>query len=213
MRLKRITCFALILLICFPVNILAESGNSVSIRLKNLGTAMEGVRFDVYKVGTMDGYTPVIDSRFRINSFPREAYKLDNTARYISGMLSGNADSNGETDANGSLVFDGLADGVYLIRVSQSNDYGTISPFLVCLPYYENEKKCNSVEVEPKASNPNIEDTDTFIPEVQDKNTSTPSLVKTGDTTEFLSYISIFILSLIVFLSLLLQKRKKGGKL
>lgn len=217
MNLKRMKYLALILLIFFPVSVQAGNNHTVNIHLKNLGTVLEDVRFDLYKVGTMNGIFPVTDSQYHTGTLTGEAYKLDRTAKKISGMLSGNADRTGSTDKNGFLCFDGLESGVYLIRKVKSDDYGQISPFLIWLPYYENGTEYTSLDVEPKSSEQEsntetLSPTCTSFPEhfVQNETISPAHPVKTGDNTRFMQDTALLILSLTVCAALLYLK--KGGR-
>lgn len=209
MKFRRIKYVTLIFLLCFPITVSAVNHNTIRIHLKNLETPLEGVPFEIYQVGSIKESIPVIDSRFPVNTLPKEAYLLDNTAKEISGMLSGTADRHGYTDKNGSLVFDGMANGVYLIRMSESHNYGIISPFLVWLPYYDEDAELHTIEIEPKASKPYPTVTDN-TDAGQQQMTSSPSPTKTGDKTDYLKYIVLSLLSLAVCLVL---PKKKGGRL
>lgn len=197
---------------------MADDSNSINISLKDMKTPMENVRFEVYKVGVLDGAEPVIDQRFQVPTFPHEAYILDRTARKISEMLTEKAGKSAVTDTSGFLSFDGLESGVYLIRMSGKNPYGVISPFLVFLPRFEDGVEVHSIEVEPKASPPDLEDLprdEGNIPEpppARESPVTSPDKVQTGDATRIKGYVILTILSLIICAALLPEIKARKGE-
>lgn len=222
MKRKRVLYFTfLFLLLCFAKTVAAEENNAVKICLKDLGTSMENVCFEIYKVGSIHDGFPEIEERFQIPAFPDKAYLLDHAAKKISQMISKNAEISGVTDKSGFLLFDGLKSGVYLIRETGGDSYGIISPFLVPLPYPENGTTKSFIEVEPKASPPDLRPTstpdekspfprETMFPTPFEKNGTPAGFVKTGDFTESKPYFIMAGLALLMVI-VLLSTKKEGS--
>lgn len=211
MKWRRMVYFTLIfLLFCFIKITAADDSNVINICLKDIGTPMENVRFEAYKVGILKENQPVIDNRFQIPVFPDKAYILDHTARKISEMLTEKANRIAMTDTSGFLSFDGLESGVYLIRMSGKNPYGKISPFLVFLPCFENGVEIHSIEVEPKASPPDKYTHET--PAREQNSTASPGKVKTGDAAQIKPYVILAVLSLIICAVLLPERKIRKGE-
>lgn len=209
----------LLLVLCIPKPVRAESG-SITIRLKDLGTPVEQVEMALYRVGDMDGGTPVIDGFFHIRTFPEEAYRIEQAANTISGKLTRPPEQRLTADRDGILTFGHLETGVYLLRLLEGSDtYGDISPFLVFLPYYENGILRNELEIEPKASPPEEKippkrppDSQTLSPRTvaSSSKSGAPAPVKTGDASGSDSYMTLLLLSAALAAALILNLRKGG---
>ena len=161
-----------------------NSSGSVRIHLKDLesaGSERSGVEFGLWRVGDVDEYgTPKIWEQYGIGEYPQDSASMQEAADKLEGMAADRqADLSGVTDQNGEVLFDRVAQGVYLICAAEGNPYGEISPFLVQLPYWEEvggqmTGPIYQVEAEPKAS--------PYPPEEPD--TEEPDVVKTGDTAD-----------------------------
>lgn len=215
MKWKQVLYFTfLFLLLCFSKTAAAEERNTVKICLKDLGTSMENVCFEAYKVGVLQEGFPEIEERFQMPVFPDKAYQLDYAAKKISQMISEHAEISGVTDKFGFLIFDGLKSGVYLIRETGRNSYGIISPFLVSLPYSEDGTAKSFLTVEPKASLPDLSPTSVpkaaaSLPVPQKKDNPLAASVKTGDFTEARSYLIMAGMAFLTGTVLLLKLLKK----
>lgn len=188
---------------------------SIRIILKDLeaeGSALEGVEFGLWKVGTVDeNGRPQIEERYGIGDYPQDSQSLDEAAKKISDALwaaSKGPDRTETTDQGGCLLFDQVEPGVYLLRAGEDNPYGEISPFLVQLPYWEEiegqmEGPVYEVEAEPKAS-----------PHPVESETTDPgkTAAKTGDETSTAGYLLVLTAAVLALITIAVLKRKELKK-
>ncbi|MCR1870421.1 pilin N-terminal domain-containing protein [Longicatena caecimuris] len=183
-------CSILVLMVLTLTSIKA-AGGSIAIDLKDLPQAeveKAGVTFTLYKVGTMSD-----DGRAKL--YERYGMSLPNTAEGLQKAAKELMERSGKekvgkqvTDANGHLSFDDIGNGIYLLVPSDMETYGTIDPFLVTLPMYEElgsgiQGPSYDLQIEPKAS-PNkepIEPTPPLDPDEPDEPV-TPDTPDTPDT-------------------------------
>ena len=151
-------CSILVLMVLTLTSIKA-AGGSIAIDLKDLPQAeveKAGVTFTLYKVGTMSD-----DGRAKL--YERYGMSLPNTAEGLQKAAKELMERSGKekvgkqvTDANGHLSFDDIGNGIYLLVPSDMESYGTIDPFIVTLPMYEEianviQGPSYYLQVEPKA--------------------------------------------------------------
>lgn len=114
------------------------------------GTSTEGVKFELIQVGNVvDGlyeYTEdFTDEKTDLNKIEKAneleelAIKLNKVAtdKQIKGISN-------KTDNTGKLTFDELEVGIYLLRVTDYNEYEYVEPTLITIPTY-NEESQNSM--------------------------------------------------------------------
>jgi hypothetical protein len=128
--------------------------------LKNKYSDWEGVTLALYDVGDVSADGAVtISPVYGISEYPQTAEDSHRAALQIEKKLTGEPLMKGKTDAEGKLVFSGLDRGVYFIKAVDSSEYGTITPSLLHLPYYEiidDVKKgpLFNIKVKPKGALP-----------------------------------------------------------
>lgn len=120
-----------------------EKNTSLTISYLNEGTAIEGARFDIYRVADVDAYAQMtLTDRFAgypITLDGQDQSGWDTLATTLKGYVwsdSLSADFSGETNANGTLIAV-LKPGLYLVVGSRRTigDYTySASPYLVFLP-------------------------------------------------------------------------------
>jgi hypothetical protein len=136
----------------------ADDGK-LTIQLNNLGTPMQNVGFEIYKVGSKDEH-----SQWKLNedldglgtdlNDLTYAAQWDAAASHLAYLVSGkNMEvKHAVTNTDGTAQISNLADGMYLVVQQNGETYGDISPFLISIPYKENDEWTSSVTVYPKAS-------------------------------------------------------------
>lgn len=210
--MKRYPYLVLLMLFFLPLTVHAQEESILTIRLKDLGTDRTGVVFEIFQVGRITKGQPVIDRDFSVEKYPQKAWESDEAAQKISALLTGQPYGCAITDTEGTLSFSSLEDGVYLVRQSGSQKYGTISPFLVYFPCHdENRSLLYQLEIEPKASVSQRPDEE--IPShPSDSSPKKPEIVQTGDTSAFLLFTAELLYSLLI-LCILPTMKKRGDKL
>lgn len=156
-------CSILVIFVLTLTSIKA-AGGTIEINLKDLPQAEEekaNVAFTLYKVGTMsdDGRAKLYEKYDM--SLPHTAEGLQKAAKELTRKAGKENVGKKVTDGNGYLSFRALENGIYLLVPSNTEEYGTIDPFLVTLPMYEElndgiQGPSYYLHIEPKAS-PNKE--------------------------------------------------------
>lgn len=138
----------------------AEKTGSIQIILKDLHSqrsVTEGVKFRLWKVGTVDEKgAPAFERRYGIEAYPETGEELVETVEKLEGEVCGEPDRLEETDAQGTTSFCELERGIYLIRAEEDNPYGLIAPSLISLPYWNGMEGMKGAwvyeaEIRPKA--------------------------------------------------------------
>lgn len=188
----------------------AAGTGEIRVQLKDLQTQLserEGVPVEGYQVGTVDAFgKPILEERYGIGDYPQDSASLDQAAEKIAGMLEGEPLLEGKTDQGGTVAFS-VEEGVYLIRVKGEAGYGTVKPFLINLPYYEEVNgelrgPLYEVEAEPKASPSEAvvtpKPTEAPKPTVTPKPTGTPGGgAETGEDSGIAWYSVLAVLALL----------------
>lgn len=160
------------LMICFalPAPVFAEEeeaapNGSITVTLAQPDTpqaSVQGVVFGLVQVGSFDKETqkfsltgPYQDLKIDINALTQPDAKpeaVQQAADLLEDNIRADAGTKGTTDANGSVTFSGLPDGVYLIYPINDDNYDIMQAILVWLPRYDEvtKKEVNSVTVTPK---------------------------------------------------------------
>lgn len=138
----------------------AQETGSIQINLKDLGrtnSVRENVEVQVYRVGTVNAQNqPQFHDGLGLKEYPQTGEALDAAAKQIAAKITALPDYTGKTNGDGSAAFANVSPGIYLIKIPDGNAYGTVSPFLVELPYYETvngqlQGPVYQVTAEPKA--------------------------------------------------------------
>lgn len=210
----------------------ADPTGEIRIQLTDLGTSVKDVKFQAYLVGDWHEKTgdftlsDVFSSTGISFSDLQYASDWDEAAKKLSvhPSLSKQLRFTGKTNAEGELTFPDATFGIYLILPEGDNDYGVVSPFLMCLPYMEKGEWNLSVTAKPKAelaststeeTTTETASTTTDVPDTAteatsgeesfDKNSSststtinskgTTTAIKTGDTTPIVLCIVLLLIS------------------
>lgn len=122
-------------------------------------TVYPNIGMKLYKVGSMKGDGTmrfVTDSGFSSSGIDFNAITTADGWASAASALAGLADKSGVTpgtgvsDARGQLYFDGLAEGVYLVIQSSGEDQITVSPMILTVPFWENDRWNYQVNAYPK---------------------------------------------------------------
>lgn len=123
----------------------AAENHTLTINLNDLGTTKSNVTFKIYKVGTWNGKKGTWERVKGLNT--AVSFESCTTARDWQSAAETLASDKGlaslyvgssKTNGAGNAQFKGLADGMYLvIQAGGENTYGTITPFLMSLPYVD----------------------------------------------------------------------------
>ncbi len=197
-----------------------EQQGSIAIELKDLGTRREKVELEIYQVGEATGESkPDFNWIKDVNSSMaaddlQYAETQQKAAEELEKFISAHQIKplqEGLTDSKGNIGFSDLNQGVYLVRQAEESSYGIVEPFLVFLPY-QNEQREWIYEIKsyPKAektvqkpSPPPISPT----PSVP----TDGSLVETGDDSSLVIPILLVTGSLVGVL-VLVKMRKKSSE-
>lgn len=167
-RKIRIDIFLLLLTLVFSGArsgevVFADEGKArLSIMLEDLGTPIENVKFQIYKVGEWDyqsGSWKLLDSLQHtgivLNNLTYASDWIDAALTLTKQPeLETLVSVNGQTDTSGVLTFSDLDWGMYLVVQETESEYGTISPLLIPLPYIEDGVQKGEVTISPKAELP-----------------------------------------------------------
>ena len=158
---KIMSIMLLFVLLLTPIQ--ANSGR-INIQLKDLPGDWDekaGVVFTLYQVGKMsDDGKAELDAKYDM-SLPSDAQGLQKIAKKLTTKEGKELIEKKTTDKNGCLSFENVKNGIYLLVPSHMEAYGSIDPFIVTLPMYEEVNNAIQgptymLQIEPKAS-PNEE--------------------------------------------------------
>ena len=158
---KIMSIMLLFVLLLTPIQ--ANSGR-INIQLKDLPGDWDekaGVVFTLYQVGKMsDDGKAELDAKYDM-SLPSDAQGLQKIAKKLTAKEGKELIEKKTTDKNGCLSFENVKNGIYLLVPSHMEAYGSIDPFIVTLPMYEEVNNAIQgptymLQIEPKAS-PNEE--------------------------------------------------------
>lgn len=156
--------FLLLLTLALPwtlqERVYADSGGSISVNLKDLGTSRKDVAFTAYKIATLDEAKGSwkLDDRLADTGVSLDeleyAADWDDAAMKISksGELAKFSSLSGKTNQDGGMKFSNLELGMYLVVQDDQGQYGLAQPFLAAIPYTENGIAKVDLTVEPKAT-------------------------------------------------------------
>ncbi len=165
MKIYRILCINLILLLCILTALPASAADtvdrdrtgSVSVTLKDDGKAVTGAEITLYKVADAGSLENNLKFTFtdRFTDFGGEPEDVRDAAE-ISRLADYTAehDINGKalpTDADGAVCFDGLSLGLYLaVQTGSAEGYSDCSPFLVSIPQESEGEWIYDIDATPK---------------------------------------------------------------
>jgi pilin isopeptide linkage protein/LPXTG-motif cell wall-anchored protein len=131
----------------------------ITIQLKDLGTPMKNVGFEIYNVGTRNEHGQwVLNENLDVLGTDLNdltyATQWDAAASQLAYLVKGRSLDviHAITDESGKAQVSDLEDGMYLVVQQNGETYGDISPFLVSVPYKENGEWISTVTAYPKAS-------------------------------------------------------------
>lgn len=139
----------------------STANKSITLHLtEELGTSKANVGFTLYKVGD---WNPKSERWSLINSLSSTEIIFSNLTKVAEWKsaaetlskeegLTEISKTEGKTNEEGKLTFGTLEYGMYLIVQTGENSYGSISPFLVSLPYKVGGVYQDQITVTPKAA-------------------------------------------------------------
>lgn len=159
----------------------------------------ENVTFEIYKVANLkDGLLELTEdfkhTNIDLNNLPI-ANEMEKASEILSEVKATPTQS-GKTDADGTVLFEGLELGAYLIKATDTTNYDDITPYIVSVPTYDN------------VAGDMIYDIETYP-----KHTPKPELPITSDNLNMsLILLLTTIVSIIGVVTLILVKGEKYDK-
>lgn len=148
---------SLFIMFMLTLTTLKAVGGPIDIHLKDFPNAEKaGVTFTLYKVGSMsDDGKAALYEKYDMH-LPDTAEELQKVAKELTQKTDKETIGKRTTDEKGYLSFTNIENGIYLLVPSDMESYGTIDPFIVTLPMYEEianviQGPSYYLQVEPKA--------------------------------------------------------------
>ena len=148
---------SLFIMFMLTLTTLKAVGGTIDIHLKDFPNAEKaGVTFTLYKVGSMsDDGKAALYEKYDMH-LPDTAEGLQKVAKELTQKTDKETIGKRTTDEKGYLSFTNIENGIYLLVPSDMESYGTIDPFIVTLPMYEEianviQGPSYYLQVEPKA--------------------------------------------------------------
>lgn len=183
----------------------------------------ENVRFEIYKVGTVNEHGKAeLDAVYGMSTYPETSAQMAATARIIAANNHGTLVTTITTDAHGYAEATSLGYGVYLCVAVNAENYGVIEPFLINLPYLQTGSDAGNlgytVDVEPKATPEDPDESDETSQsdeteeskESDETNETSGDAPKTGDETPMKMLIVIAGIALVCIGLIVVLKLKTG---
>lgn len=201
-----------------------DKTGSIQVRLDDIGTPRDSVSLYCYKIGEPKLYENHLEGFLPTETFENldlDLNKLGDIAlhkAYAKRLVDFIAeheeivpDRTGVTDKDGVCTFEELDLGVYLIvQKDQFKRYGATEPFLVTVPYVENDIVLYDVVTQTKGEKPkppaDKPDTENPKPEKPDK----PA--KTGDDAQLLTLLITTCLSLACIAAVMQKNHRKKNR-
>lgn len=187
---------------------------SITIQLNDIETKFPNVVFVCYKIADVD------ENFYRVITPELEDTAVDLNALETSGDYEAAAKKlasevgrtsvkgqKAETDESGKAVFSSLEQGIYLIVQTDKAAYGTVDPFLIGIPYTDDESKW-VYDVQTKTKG----EADQNEPEKPNKEENEKDGPKTGDTSNVLHHTAIMVCAgvvVIISATVWYKQRKK----
>ena len=179
--------------------------------------SVNNVKFLFYKVGDVDTKTdkPIFDAKYGIAEPPQTAEEVLADIEVIKKANKSSPVTTGTTSSDG--ILDKTLDrGIYYIE-AEKNDYGTIEPMLIWLPYFDDitGDLVYSLTIEPKAGKVAAEVADPTTTAVTPGKVEgqvageTANEAKTNDSFTFMTYIGILLLSAVVLTTIFISRKKE----
>lgn len=203
-----LSAIAIIMIITVPMNVRAntlpnidtEEIGSIKITLDDVKKgSKENVPFAIYKVAELNNGLLELVGNYKETHIDLNTITTANDLEKVSVILSKvneTAIQNKSTQADGTLIFDDLKVGAYLIVATDTSNYDDISPYIVSIPTFNEVDGTMAYDIESKP-----------------KHTPKPELPPTGDNNN----LRIFVLSCMVSVAFLImiikyKKFKRQGK-
>ena len=173
----------------------------------DIGTSKENVEFEYVKIADIqDGRYVMSDDYGNINlNELKTSAELDEAAQVINSKAK--ADKNIRTDSTGTALIENLEIGVYLLRISDKARYENVTPVLIAIPTWDEEKGDMNYDVTviPKHTPNTPGEIITNTPEHTESET-----ILTGDNTSFIIYILLMVVSASIVVLYMRTKRRTG---
>lgn len=124
----------------------AGQEGSITIRLEDIGTDVSEVEFYCYLVAEPEEGSemswklipPFEDADVDINHLKKAGDYREAAEKLASWDRKDEAEhTSGRTDAEGTVSFKALKQGIYLLEQTDQCNYGAVTPFLISIPYTE----------------------------------------------------------------------------
>lgn len=206
---KILSAITIIIMVIVPMNVSAntlqnidtEETGSIKITLDDVEKgSKENVPFAIYKVAELNnGLLELVGNYNKEIHIDLNTITTANDLEKVSVILSKvneTAIQNKSTQADGTLIFDNLKVGAYLIVATDTSNYDDISPYIISIPTFNEVDGTMAYDIESKP-----------------KHTPKPELPPTGDNNN----LRIFVLSCMVSVAFLImiikyKKFKREGK-
>ena len=198
-----------------------DKTGSIQICLDDIGTSRDSVSLYCYKIGEpklyenhLEGFLPIevfenldLDLNKLGDIALHRAY-ADRIVDFITEHGEIVPDRTGVTDEDGVCTFEELDLGVYLIvQKDHFEYYGTTEPFLVTVPYVENDIVLYDIVTQTKGEKPK--------PPAEKPDTENPKPdkpAKTGDATQILTLLMTTCLSLACIAAVIQKNHRKKNR-
>lgn len=180
---------------------------SITVELSDLGTEKAGVKFRLYRVSELDAEEELAKADFSSSGEMQELAKVLKERAEKSGAAFWEK----ETGADGVVIFSELEPDFYLVSQSGTAKYGTVTPFIVRIPYDGSDAPNYDVKTQPKAEKPD-EDPPGEEPEKPKDSPKKPESAQTGDVSPLFLYLALAAVSLGVILLIILRFWKRKEK-
>lgn len=180
--------FACVMVFMYVIPVTAAESQKGSIKIiladGEAGTSKENVVFEYAKVADIiDGQYQLLEDYggVDLNTIEHSA-ELEEAAKAINGIAK--ADGRVATDRNGETLIADLEVGVYLLRVADGGEYENVSPVLITLPMWNEERGIMEFDITVTPKHSPIEK---VVPREG---------VPTGDNTRYMTYVVLLAVSI-----------------
>lgn len=210
--------FILLLQLCLvpAVSQAANGQGKIQVQLNDIGTVREGVVVECYQVGELkDGGEYLLLDEYKQTGVDFSDIKTAEDHRNAAEILEKAVKPSGlshsdKTAADGTVSFENLDDGIYLIKQGAKAEYGIMQAFFVYVPYTGTDGAF-VYDVKANAKGENMESTAQTTQTTETSGSSTEEQkTKTGDSMPVAALSAVLIAVLAIMLILIKQNRNKA---
>lgn len=202
---KILSAITIIIMVIVPMNVSAntlqnidtEETGSIKITLDDVEKgSKENVPFAIYKVAELNNGLLELVGNYKETHIDLNTITTANDLEKVSVILSKvneTAIQNKSTQADGTLIFDDLKVGAYLIVATDTSNYDDISPYIVSIPTFNEVDGTMVYDIESKP-----------------KHTPKPELPPTYDDYNLAAIKYLMALAVLTLISFIVLKQKQS---